>query len=175
MAESSKDLRAMYALGAVLLLGVGAVVVVFASKGPTVSATPPAASASAPSASATSTSMVIVSDGAPNPVIPGPEPSVALSPSASGSVVIIDGKAYPVSSIQAGPEEKLTPAEELKRKKRAIEVLDEAITRTEEDLAKAQAAGDAKQIQTAKVRLERLRDVLAKRKAELGVPITDAG
>lgn len=78
---------------------------------------------------------------------------------------------YPIASITGPTDDKLPPEETLKRKKHAIELLESAISRTQTQLDKATSAGDDAGIHTASIRLQRLRDVLAKRRAELG----DAG
>ena len=73
----------------------------------------------------------------------------------------------PVDPTPSPREEPLTAEERDPRMKRAVQMLDEALARTEARLAEAEAAGDTVAADTARIRIAKLKEVRDLRAREL--------
>lgn len=98
-----------------------------------------------------------------------PTPAAADTPAVARveEPLIHDDKAYPVDPTPPTREQPLTAEERDPRMKRSIEMLDQAVARTEAKLAAAEAAGDKAAANSARVRIKRLQDVRKQRASEL--------
>jgi hypothetical protein len=107
---------------------------------------------------------------AAQPAIPSPTAAAVPAPAVADveEPLLHDDKEYPVDPTPATHEEPLTEEERDPRMKRSIEMLDQAVTRTEAKLAAAEAAGDKATANTARVRIKRLQEVRKQRVSELG-------
>lgn len=104
-------------------------------------------------------------DTAPAPSGPAarsPEPGAGAAPA-----VVDEAKNAPVDPTPATREEPLTAEERDPRMKRAVQMLDETVARTEKKLAEAEAAGDEAAAATARIRIAKLKEVRDLRAREL--------
>ena len=123
-------------------------------------------SASPTAARVESAPRAVARAGAPAPAVAVEAPAAAPVPVADENGEF-DGSQYPVDPAPPTREEPLTDDQRDPRMKRSIEMLDQAVARSEARLAAAEAAGDKAAATTARVRIERLREVRKQRASEL--------
>ncbi len=101
------------------------------------------------------------------PSVPAPTLPAPVASKVDSAAEVDEAKNAPVDPTPATREEPLTAKERDPRMKRAVEMLDETVARTEKKLAAAEAAGDTAAAETARIRIAKLKEVREQRVREL--------